>query len=155
MKLTDIVNINSIALNIKCSSKDELLNIMIELATESGNIIDPVEAKREVLERERIMSTGVGKGIALPHAKTKAITDSVGAIATLENFLEYDALDGEPVNIVFLLLGKENNVGHHLRLLSKVSRLLNDDAFKVKILNAQKPQEIIDIFNSFEDGNVY
>jgi len=153
MKISDILNVNSIKVNIHVDNKDDLLEIMVFLAEKSGKIIDRDEAKHEVFEREKIMSTGVGKGIALPHAKTNAITDTVGALVTLSEPVDYDALDNKPVNIVFLLLGLESNVGNHLILLSKISRLMNNDSFRGQLLECKKSDEVIELFNKYESDN--
>src|SRR3990172_517574 len=133
MNISEIINVNSININLIAENKKDLVEQMMKLAWKSGKVLDIEEALNEVFERENIMSTGVGKGIALPHAKTKAITDAVGALAILSVPIEYESLDEEPVNIVFLLLGMENNVGNHLRLLSKISRLLNNDSIREQI----------------------
>ncbi|MFC2131553.1 PTS sugar transporter subunit IIA [Bacteroidota bacterium] len=151
MKITEILDIDSIKINLNVDSKNELLEQMMFLADKSGKVIDREEAKQEVFEREKIMSTGVGKGIALPHAKTNAISKTIGAIAILSEPVDYDSLDGKPVNIVFLLLGMENNVGNHLRLLSKISRLMNNDSFRGQLLQSQSSSEILDLFRKFEE----
>lgn len=150
MKITDILNINSIKVGISVENKDELLKKLIELASASGYILDKKAAFVEVMERENIMSTGVGKGIALPHAKTNAIKGTIGALCILKDPLDYNSLDNKPVRIAFLLLGEENNVGGHLRLLSKISRLMNIDAFRAKLLEAKSPQDALDIFYEYE-----
>ncbi|HPP39538.1 MAG TPA: PTS sugar transporter subunit IIA, partial [Candidatus Kapabacteria bacterium] len=89
--------------------------------------------------------------ICLPHAKTEYIDGPVAAMATLKTPVDFHSLDGEPVNICFLLLGKENNIGMHLRLLSKISRFLNNDEFREKILNSKTPDEIINLFESVDE----
>jgi PTS system fructose-specific IIC component len=151
MKITDILNKDLIKIKMIADSKDDLLNKMMVLAENSGKIIDSEDARSEVFERESIMSTGVGKGIALPHAKTNSISSTVGALAIMKEPMDYDALDGNPVNIVFLLLGTENNVGNHLRLLSKISRLMNNDTFRAHLTQAQSTEEIMDLFVKAED----
>ncbi len=151
MNITDILNRKSIEVGLKVENKKALLEKMMDLAVESGNVIDEEETKKEIYEREKIMSTGVGKGIALPHAKTNAVKETIGALAILETPLEYDALDNKPVSIVFLLLGRENNVGNHLRLLSKISRLMNNDSFRERILNSKSSDEILATFAEIED----
>ncbi len=153
MKISDFLDINSIKVNIRTDNKNDLLETMIFLANKSGKIIDQEEAKQEVLEREKIMSTGVGKGIALPHAKTNAIIDTVGALVTLSEPIDYNALDNEPVRIVFLLLGLENNIGNHLILLSKISRLLNNDSFRGQLLACPNSDAVIELFNKYESDN--
>ena len=151
MKITDILNKDLIKIKMSADSKEDLLNKMMVLAENSGKIIDSADARSEVFERENIMSTGVGKGIALPHAKTNSISSTVGALAIMKEPMEYDALDGNPVNIVFLLLGTENNVCNHLRLLSKISRLMNNDTFRTHLTQAQSVEEIMDLFIKAED----
>jgi len=150
MKITDILNINSIKVCISLESKEDLLKKLVNLASASGNILDKKSVFTEVLERENIMSTGVGKGIALPHAKTNAIKGTIGALCTTKDPLDYNSLDGKPIQIAFLLLGEENNVGGHLRLLSMISRLMNIEAFREKLLKAKTSQEAFDCFYEFE-----
>lgn len=150
MKIIDVLQKESIELNLSFQNKDELLSYIIQLAERSGKIADIESASKAVFDRERIMSTGVGKGIALPHAKTNSVADSVGALIILNSPIDFEALDGKPVNIIFLLMGRESNVGNHLRLLSKVSRLLNNDAFRSKLLKSETSDEVINIFSEIE-----
>lgn len=151
MKIADILNVKSIQLGLKASNKKALLEGMLDLAELSGKVLDRDEIKKEVYEREKIMSTGIGKGIALPHAKTNYISSSVAAFAVLDTPIEYDSIDGNPVNIIFLLLGQETKVGNHLSLLSKVSRLVNIDKIRTDLLAAVSPGEILEIFRQNED----
>jgi fructose-specific phosphotransferase system IIA component len=152
MMITDIIDNKSINLNLSVTNKEELLDQMIFLAGKSGNIIDQQEVRNEVFEREKIMSTGVGKGIALPHAKTNAITKTTASMAILKEPINYQSLDEKPVNIVFLILGMENNVGNHLRLLSKISRMMNNDSFRGKLLEAKSASEALELFKKFESS---
>lgn len=152
MKITDILSIDSISIPLQVNSKAELLNKMVDLAIKSGKVPDPEEARKEVFKRERIMSTGVGKGIALPHAKTNTVDDSVGALAILSYGIDYEALDDQPVNIVMLLLGNDAKVGSHLRLLSKISRLMSNDSFKSSLLASSSSQEAYDLFKKLEEN---
>lgn len=151
MKITDILYKDSIKILYETESKENLLESMVSMLGESPNVIDVKQALKDVLEREEVMSTGVGKGIALPHAKSKAVKDSIAALALLKKPLDFDSLDGEPVNIAFLLLGPENNVGLHLRLLSKVSRLMNNDSFRLHLMECKSKEDVIKLFNSMEE----
>ncbi len=151
MKISDILDIKSIDVGFVPKNKEELLTYMLQLASFSNKIINKEEALKEIFARESILSTGVGKGIALPHAKTKSVKESVGALVILQSSIDYDSLDGQPVNIIFLLLGLENNVGIHLKLLSKISRLLNNDIFREDLLNCQSPEHVIRLLKKMED----
>ncbi len=150
MMVTDILGVDSIELQMKAESKDEVINKMIALAAKSGKISNIDEAKKEILNREAIMSTGVGKGIALPHAKTNAVTDSVGSLAILDEPVDFDSLDDKPVNIVFLILGREANVGNHLRLLSKISRMMNNDPFRSGLSKCKTTDEVLKMLTEIE-----
>jgi fructose PTS system EIIBC or EIIC component len=151
MKLKDVLDIKSISLNVDIKEKKVLFDAMLDLACKSGKIINKEEVRKEMLKREELLSTGIGKGIALPHAKTNATKDTVVAFMTLKEPIEYGSLDGSKVNICLLLIGKENNVGIHLRLLSRISRVLGNTDIVEQILIAKSPQEIIDIFTAEEE----
>lgn len=152
MNLRDIVAEQSIAIGLDAQDKETAINRLIDLAELSGKLSDVSEAKAEVWEREKIMSTGIGGGIALPHAKTNAVKEPVGALAVLAKGIDFDALDGEDVEILFLLLGRENNVGMHLRLLSKISRLMSSADFKQGLLEAKDSRDVLDLFSRYDSA---
>ena len=113
---------------------------------------EQLEAVRKaVFEREKIMSTGVGKGLAIPHAKTKAVTENHAAFALLKEPLDFDSIDGEPVRLVFLLVGPESNNSQHIKLLSRISRLMNSGSFRETILNCTSTEEILNAFQDEEE----
>lgn len=141
---------NSIDRNLKAKTKIDLLEKLTDLISKSGMIDDRDAAYNEILERESVMSTGIGKGIALPHAKTDAVRGSVAALAILKDPVDFNSLDDKPVEIAFMLLGKENAVGAHLRTLGKISRLLGNEAFKTDLKNCESEEEIIKLFDSRE-----
>lgn len=150
MKISDVLEVDLISNKIAGTDKEEVLNNMIELVSKSSKVRDKEKIRDAIFNRERIMSTGVGKGFAIPHGKTDGITDMVAAFGITENEIDFESLDGEPVRLIFLLVGKENLVGPHLKLLSRISRLLNKDDFRAKLLNAASPQEIFNLFESEE-----
>jgi len=150
MKISDVLEIELISNKIPGTDKEEVLNNMIELVSKSSKVRDKEKIRDAIFNRERIMSTGVGKGFAIPHGKTDGITDMVAAFGITENEIDFESLDGEPVRLIFLLVGKENLVGPHLKLLSRISRLLNSEDFRTKLLNAKSPQEIYNLFESEE-----
>jgi fructose-specific phosphotransferase system IIA component len=151
MNITDIITNNAISIDLEVKNKQELLEYMIDLISKSPVVINKDEAAKEIYVRESIMSTGIGKGIALPHAKTNSVTAGIGAFAVLKKPIEFDSLDGKPVDIVFMLLGKENDISGHLRLLSKISRIMNDNNFRDNVRKIKNPQEIIDYLQSKVD----
>jgi mannitol/fructose-specific phosphotransferase system IIA component (Ntr-type) len=102
------------------------------------------------LNGEKIMSTGVGNGFAIPHGKTDAVADIVAAFGITAQPIPYQSLDEKPVRLVFLLVGKDNLVGPHIKLLSRISRLMNKEEFRNKLLETKSPQEIIETFRNEE-----
>ena len=151
MKISDILTEDVIATRLPGNDKDEILDNMIKLASHSPNIIDKEKVRTSILERERIMSTGVGRGVAVPHSKCDGVTDTVTAFAITEKPVDFQSLDNQPVQLIFLLVGRENSVGAHLKLLSRISRLMSSDAFRDKLVGAATPADVIDLFRKEEE----
>ncbi|MBF8247398.1 MAG: putative PTS IIA-like nitrogen-regulatory protein PtsN [Bacteroidetes bacterium] len=152
MKITDILTEQVIRTNLPGSSKDEIINAMIDLAASQDKVVDKEKLRAAIFEREKIMSTGVGSGFAIPHGKTDAVNDIVAAFAVTAQPIDYQSLDEQPVRIVFLLVGRDNMVGPHIKLLSRISRLMNKEEFRAKLLEAKTPLEILEIFRKEESS---
>jgi len=150
MKITDILTEQFVRTNLAGSTKEEVLDAMIEIASASDRVMDKEKVRSSILEREKIMSTGVGSGFAIPHGKTDAISDIVGAFAVTSQPIDYKSLDEQPVRIIFLLVGRDNMVGPHIKLLSRISRLMNKEDFRKKLLEASSPLEILELFKQEE-----
>lgn len=150
MKITDILKKSTILVHEHVAGKDAALSLMIDALTQSGQISNTDEVSRVVWEREKIMSTGIGKGFALPHGKTNSVAETVGCFLTLSDAIDFDALDNMPVNTIFMLIGRENTVGTHLRLLSRISRLMNNDSFRTEVTNAETSDEVFALFEREE-----
>lgn len=151
MKITDIISKESIAPQIQIEGKNEIIEYMINLAAQTGKVLDKNQALADVMEREKVLSTGVGKGIALPHAKTKAVDSFIAAIASMKEPIEFDSLDSEPVNLVILLLGPEDNVGMNLKLLSKISRILNNESYRSQLTSFKTSEDIYNFLDKIDE----
>lgn len=150
MKITDILTEQTIRTNLPGSTKEEILNAVIDIAAASDRVLDKEKIRTAIFDREKIMSTGVGSGFAIPHGKTDAVSDIVGAFAVTAQPIDYKSLDEQPVRIVFLLVGRESMVGPHIKLLSRISRLMNKEEFRARLLAAKTPAEILEIFRQEE-----
>ncbi|KXK54331.1 MAG: Ntr-type phosphotransferase system IIA domain-containing protein [Chlorobi bacterium OLB5] len=150
MKISDILSTDVIAVKLDTTDKDDAINKVIDLAAKSGKILDKEKVSRTIFEREKLVSTGVGKGFAIPHGKTDSISDVVAAFAITNEPIDFDSIDGEPVRFIFLLIGKENLLNTHIKLLSRISRLMNKDEFRDKLLDAATPEEVLAIFKEEE-----
>ena len=150
MKIGDILSEDMVITNLEGSSKKEIIESMIDLVGKSPKVLDKEKVRDAIFEREEIMSTGVGNGFAIPHGKTDAVSDIVAAFAVTAEPIDYQSLDEKPVRLVFLLVGKDNMVGPHIKLLSRISRLMNKEEFRNQLLELKTPREILDTFRKEE-----
>lgn len=150
MKICDILRVEKIISSLQGTTKTEVINELLNLFKDDERVNNLEGMSNAVHEREKIMSTGVGKGFAIPHAKTNCVNEIVAAFGKLEKPLDFQALDEQPVNIIFLLVGKENLVGPHIKLLSRISRMMNKDEFRESLANAKTPEEIYSLFEEEE-----
>ncbi|HCV41915.1 MAG TPA: PTS sugar transporter subunit IIA [Bacteroidetes bacterium] len=150
MKIGDILSEDMVITNLEGDSKNDIIESMIDLVSRSPKVLDKEKVREAILEREEIMSTGVGNGFAIPHGKTDAVSDIVAAFAVTAEPIDYQSLDEKPVRLVFLLVGKDNMVGPHIKLLSRISRLMNKEEFRNQLLELKTPREILDTFRKEE-----
>ncbi len=150
MKISDILTTDLVATGLEGDSKNEIIDAMIDIVARSPKVIDREKVRQAIFEREKIMSTGVGNGFAIPHGKTDAVSDIVAAFAVTAQPIDYESLDEKPVRLLFLLVGKDNLVGPHIKLLSRISRLMNKEEFRRRLLELKTPEEIIDGFRQEE-----
>jgi fructose-specific phosphotransferase system IIA component len=152
MKVHELLNLKYVLTEFKSENKNDVINELVDLLKGDERIIDLEEVRKCVFEREEKMSTGVGKGFAIPHGKTNSVNDILAAFGKSEAPIEYNSLDGEPVHLIFLLIGKENLVAKHIKLLSRISRLMNNEEFRKKLINADSKESILKIFEEEEQS---
>jgi len=154
MKVFELLDENFILTDFKSEDKTEIINELIDLYSDNKKVNDIEKVRAAVLDREKIMSTGVGKGFAIPHGKSDAVNDVIAAFGKTNRDIEYEALDGNPVHLIFLLIGREDTVSKHIKLLSRISRMMNKDDFREKLLKVNSKREIIDIFREEEENYI-
>ncbi|MCJ9428120.1 PTS IIA-like nitrogen regulatory protein PtsN [Kordiimonas marina] len=126
MEIEDLLSADNVVADFKASSKKQTIQALSrKLAAHLG--LDPRLVFDKLLDRERLGSTGVGKGVAIPHARIEGITEITGLFARLAAPIDFDSVDDQPVDLVFMLLAPEDAGADHLKALAKVSRLLRDD----------------------------
>ncbi len=146
MKICEILKPEKILVEFASTKKEDIINELINLFDGDPRINDIDKVRKAVLEREKIMSTGVGNGFAIPHGKTSGVNEIVAGFGKCTKSVDFQALDEKPVNLVFLLIGKDNMVGPHIKLLSRISRMMNKAEFRDKLANAASADEIYNIF---------
>ncbi len=150
MKLCDLLNESVVEVNLEAKDKSDLLTRLVEIAASSNLVQDPAAGLHAVEERERIMTTGIGHGVAIPHGKTDAVKDLVAAFAVVKDGIDFGSLDGMPVRLAFLLLGPKEPSGPHIRMLSRISRLMNREDLRNRLVNSQSSAEVLSLFNEAE-----
>ena len=151
MKLLDILPPGSISVDLAAGSKQEMLAELCGLMETSGKLPDAKAMVQILLEREALGSTGIGQGVAIPHGKSAAVKVQAAALGISKGGVDFDALDGEPVHIVFLLVAPPDGAGNHLKALAKVSRLLKDKFFRQALKDAKSPDEILKIIREEDE----
>ncbi len=132
MPLTEILHLEGVFPTLRVTNKKQLLEVIAEKAGVLTSIPERVVFDT-LLQRERLGSTGIGSGIAIPHSKFEGLSSLVGLFARIEKPIEFDSLDGEPVDLVFVLLAPEGAGADHLKGLSKVARVLRNTAITAKL----------------------
>ena len=150
MKITELLDLKGIELNVSVSSKDEAINKLIDLMCATGKISDKDAYKEGILAREALTSTGIGEGIAIPHAQVAAVKAPGLAAMTVPNGVDYESLDGQPAHLFFMIAAPADGGSTHLQALAKLSALLMDEGFRKDLLNAKTPEEFLSMIDKKE-----
>jgi PTS system nitrogen regulatory IIA component len=134
------------------SSKDDLLRELVDVLHAAGEVGDPSEVLRAVREREAVLSTGIGNGVAIPHGKSGQVTALAMAAGVTREPVDFEALDGRPVSLFFLLVGPESAAGDHVKALSRISRLVRSDVFRRRLAEAASPADFHAILTEAEQS---
>lgn len=151
MRICDLLAPESINLQGSADDKTDALNQMVELMAKSGKITDVEMYRQGVYEREKESTTGIGEGIAIPHCKSTAVNKPGLAAMVLKDGVDFDALDGEKVHLIFLIAAPNTEDNVHLDVLSRLSVLLMDESFTKALREAETTEEFLNILNVAED----
>lgn len=152
MHISDLLTPETVRVGLHGTDKVAVIEAMVDLLADHPAVEDLAEVRRVVLEREDVMSTGVGKGLALPHGKTSAVTGNVAALALLSEAVDFSAIDDRPVRLVFLLVGTPEAKSQHVKILSRISRLMNRDEVRKRMLGARTDQELYQVVLEGEEA---
>jgi PTS system nitrogen regulatory IIA component len=150
MKICDVLDRKSILPDLKKRKKKGILEeLVIPVAEIAG--VSQKDLTKVLMERERLGSTGIGGGIGIPHGKMKNLESLVLGFGLSRKGVEFESLDGQPTHIFFLLVTPENSTGLHLKLLARISRILKNDPFKSRLLEASDSDEILGIIKEEDE----
>jgi len=147
MKISDFLEEDKILLDLKALNKEDAIKEIADTLKESKHMLDFHSFIDGVFNRERLSTTGIGDGIAIPHARTNAVKEFVIAFGRVPQGIEFDSLDSKPVKLIFLMgTPKEKGLSSYLQILACLTRLLKKEDFQKNLLNASTPQEVIEAF---------
>ena len=151
MKIMDFLNIKAIKLNMESVEKEDSLRELVDVLVETQAIEDKKSIFKSLIERENLGSTGIGQGIAIPHGKTDLVKELVAVLGISQKGVNFEALDGEPVYIFFLLVAPKDTAGPHLKALAQISRLLRDSYFCELLKRCKTPDEVYTLIQREEE----
>ena len=143
-----ILSEDTIIINLKGVTKEEIISEMVDLLVVRGKIKDRDSALRAVLEREQKMSTGMQHGIAIPHGKTDSVEKLVTAMALKKEGVDFGSMDGKPSTIFIMTISSVSRTGPHIQFLSEISQVLNDPDKRERILRANSAAEVLEILTT-------
>ncbi len=151
MKISEILDKRAIKIGMEASTKEEALKELVAVLAQVENVGDPKNIVKTLVERENLGSTGIGQGIAIPHGKTDKVNRLIAVLGTSKKGIDFDALDGEPVFIFFLLVAPKETAGPHLKALAQISRLLRDTYFCELIRRCETPDQLFHLIKNEEE----
>lgn len=150
MRITDLLSKQSISLNLTSKDKMSAINELVDLVNASGNLSDKEEYKRGIIAREEQSTTGIGEGIAIPHAKTKAVKKACLAAAVSQSGVDYESFDGSLAHLFFMIAAPDGANNTHLEVLSRLSTILMDETFRQALLDAKSVDEFLSLIDAKE-----
>jgi len=150
MRLSALLSEETITISLSHKDKQGIIEELLDLAMKTGQINDRAVALKAVIDRENLMSTGLEKGVAVPHAKSKAAEDLAMALGISKEGIDFRSADGEPSHLFFFLLAPEAAAGPNVQVLAQIARLTSDPNFRKALKEARSPREALDIIEDVE-----
>ncbi len=150
MNVLEVLDQKCVALDLEINGKKELISSLVAMLEDAGVVTDSEEVVRRVLEREKLMSTGIGGGVAIPHAQCRGAKKLAIALARTKEGVDFDALDGKPVRLFFLIVGPEEK-GGYVRILARISRLLYTGDLQKSLYRVETPEQAIETLGNEEE----
>lgn len=151
MKITELLKRDTVIMNLTASNKEAVIDELVEKLNGANRLNSKAEFKEAILKRESQSTTGIGEGIAIPHAKTKAVKQPAICFGRSVSGINYESLDGQPAHLFFMIAASEGANNTHLETLSRLSTLLMDEGFRKQLLEAKDEEELLRLFDEKEN----
>ena len=148
MKLSKFCDESLVIFDLEATNKDEVIEELVNLVAGSNVVHDRDQLLHDIMERERLVTTGVGYGVAFPHAKTRAVKGIVIAFGRCVNGIDFDAMDHKPVTLFFLISAPEDAIGAHLNVMARLSYLMKSEENRTKLMEATSPGEVLELIDN-------
>ncbi len=152
MKIIELLDPERIVCHGQASSKKRALERLSQLLATGAAELTPEAIFDSLVGRERLGSTGLGKGIAIPHGRVSGLDNAIGAFLHLEQGIDFDAIDGQPVDMMFAMLVPEHYTDEHLAILAALAALFEQDEFCAALRNSSQPQQVIELFRQRDEA---
>ncbi|MDQ0243447.1 PTS system fructose-specific IIC component [Bacillus fengqiuensis] len=153
MRITELLKKDTIILSLSSSSKEAVIDELVDKLNQAGKLADKEEFKKAILAREAQSTTGIGEGIAIPHAKTKAVQTPALAFGRSKTGVDYESLDGQPSHLFFMIAAPEGANNAHLETLSRLSTLLMDPSFREQLMGVETEEDVLALIDSQDKGD--
>lgn len=151
MYLYELLDKNSVVTSLASRTKDDCLEEMVDILDNAGKIQNKETVLKAIIDRERIMTTGIGNGVAVPHCKTAAVSRLVAALGISREGIDFESPDNQPARLIFILVAEENNPGPHVRALAKLAKLLSREEVRHALLTSSSPEHLLQIIRDKEE----
>ena len=151
MKISELLRKESIAIGKKPKGKNAAIDQLVELVAKSGNLKDKGVFKQAILEREKLSTTGIGEGIAIPHGKSSAVKRAALAAMVVPEGVDFESADGQDAHLLFMIAVPENGSDLHLEVLERLAAMLMDEEFRKKLIEAKNPSDFLDLLSAEEE----
>lgn len=150
MKLSKFCGEDLISFELRAQAKDQTIKELVDLASNSKLVKEADQLLKDILEREKLVTTGVGYGVAFPHAKSKAVRGIIIAFGRSKPGIDFDSMDKKPVHLFFLIAAPEDAIGAHLNVMARLSFLMKSEKNREKLMKIKSPKELLEVLDSYE-----
>ena len=152
MRLTDYISREHVKIGLEGETKEEVIEELVSLLADTSDVNDADTIFEAVMSREREGSTGLEKGVAIPHAKSDAVKSLSIVVGVSRDGIDFESQDGKPSHLLFLMVAPSSESGPHVQAIAKIVKMIKLDKFRKKLIEAKKPEDVVEVISRVENG---